>query len=117
MSTPGLVVIVNSEGQEICAIYKHHDGEPTSLGAWLKSKLKGLHVSDGIPPYKYTVKEARCFASAECMAAWIVGQMKADKCGEVGLYPAGTRNIGEYHIYEVVPREGGKIWIHHKEGQ
>ena len=109
MGTRSLVVFENSDGDEICVVYRQYDGYPSSRGLELLSFLDGRHLVNG---YGDTaIKQSN--GIEDCVAQWLVHE-KTDwgmgewLVGSVYVHPPNTRDIGEEYIYTV--REG-KGWF------
>ena len=96
MSTPCLTVILNQQGAEIVALYRHWDGAPETHGAELAAFLAGFAIVNGLGGND----PAKVANGMECLAAQVVSHFK-DTPGNIYLHPVGTRDCGERYIYTV----------------
>jgi len=104
MSTRALCVIKGAD-EEIAVIYRHYDGNPAWFGKELAKFLDGFQVVNGLA--NQTGKIAN---GMECLAAQIVTALKTS-AGNVYLYSAGTRNIGEEYTYIVEQAKDSSILL------
>ena len=102
MGTYGQVAVVGSQ-QDIVHIGQQCDGYPSGLGARIKMILgddptivNGFGGDDAIPA---------AFNGMECLAAYLVGKLKADRIGHIYLEPSNGALDGEY-IYTLSERAG-----------
>lgn len=94
MGTRSLTVVLDTDGKEICVLYRQYDGYPTGHGAELKEFLQGFSIVNGLGvggPEKIA-------NGMGCLAAQIIANFKAEP-GGFCVYPSGTRDCGEEYIY------------------
>lgn len=96
MGTRSLTVVLDTDGKEICVLYRQYDGYPTGHGAELKEFLQGFSVVNGLG----TGNPVKIANGMGCLAAQIIANFKAEP-GGFYLYPSGTRDCGEEYIYTV----------------
>jgi len=99
MGTRALVVIKDGNGAEIVNL--QHDSYPNGLGVVLKGMLGGKKLVNG---YQYGMSTATNFNGINCMAAYVVKELKVD-IGNVYLYPPNTRGSEEF-TYTLYPKNG-----------
>ena len=107
MGTRSLTVFQKSNGEEIVVMYRQYDGYPTGMGKDLQDFLKGFTIVNG---YSETNKIANGMG---CLSAQVIAELK-DGCGNIYLYPAGTRDVWEDYIYTLYPEKNdgtGKVMI------
>lgn len=99
MGTRSLTVFVDvgekKKKTEIGVMYRHWDGYPQGMGQDLFEILKGYTITNGIPIGGNNWKLANGMG---CLACQLIARMK-DGPGNIYLYPAGTRDVGEQYIY------------------
>lgn len=109
MGTRALTVILETDGREICTIYRQFDGYPEGLGMDLKGILDGGSLVNGISD-----RSKLCFNGMGCLAAQIIANLKARdgkiEAGNVYLYPPGSRDCGEEYIYTLYAKNK-VIWM------
>ena len=124
MSTRSLTVLPGRDG-ETAVMYRHSDGYPSGHGRELAEFLVRKTITDGIPyrrdGHDFTDAErALTFNGPEDLAAALVTHFKnaVDGPGEVYLYPAGTRDMGEEYVYTITLTTNDRIVIvvHDYEG-
>lgn len=91
------LTILPGEPEEVAVMYRQFDGYPTGHGDELQKFLAGKRVVNGFGADD-TAETA--FNGASCMAAAIIAHFK-DGIGNIYLYPAGTRDVGEGYRYTV----------------
>lgn len=103
MGTRSLTHIVDEDGQALVTIYRQFDGYPTGMGADLKDILGGMFVRNGI-----SGDGTQQFNGAGCLAASVIAGLKAPggerQCGNVYLYPVGSRDCWEEFTYFIKPQ-------------
>lgn len=119
MGTRSLTVITdiwkNKEEKvkkEICVIYRQYDGYLNGHGMELYDKLKGMDIVNGLG---IRDENKRVANGMSCLAAQVIKELK-DAPGNIYLYPAGERNMGEEFIYYLYP-ENGKLMLKVTEGE
>ncbi len=106
MGTPCVTDIHDENGDVIVTMYRHWDGFPEGYGAELEDFLAEFTVGNGV----YQGAKLGEFANGmECLAAQIVAHFKTE-VGNIYLYKAGTRGIGEEYIYHVELKDG-KLFV------
>jgi len=108
MSTRSLTIFKDGE-EEIVVMYHHYDGYLKGYGKELAEFLQDMVLTCGIPLEKDAPGK---FANGmNCLAAQVVSHFKNHDVGNVYLWPAGKRDIGEDYIYEVNGKEGEEVII------
>ena len=97
MGTRCLTVINDDDlMEEICVIYRQHDGYPRGHGLELYNFLDKFYIVNGIG-----LNDERKIANGmSCLAAQLVAHFKKG-AGSFYLHQAGTRDIGESYIYVI----------------
>lgn len=96
------------DGKALVTIYRQFDGYPDGLGVDLANILTGHTLVNG---FGGKDAEASQFNGMGCLAAQVVRHLK-DSIGNVYIYPAGSRDVGEEYIYTIRPGFGdGQIEI------
>lgn len=108
MGTRALTVIKESDGREICTIYRQYDGYPGGLGDDLKRILSAGPLVNGIQGSR------PCFNGMGDLAAQVIANLKIKDgkitVGNVYVHPPDTRDCGEEYIYTIYSKDG-KIQI------
>lgn len=105
MGTRCLTIIIDGvKKEEICVLYRQHDGYPDGHGAELRAFLQSIKIIDGFS------NERSAANGAHCLAAQIVAHFKTG-IGEFYLYPAGARDMGEEYVYTVTATVGLPVEI------
>ena len=97
MGTRCLTVINdNNLMEEICVIYRQHDGYPRGHGLELYNFLDKFYIVNGIG-----LNDERKIANGmSCLAAQLIAHFK-EGAGSIYIHQAGTRDIGEAYIYVI----------------
>jgi len=97
MGTRCLTVINDDDlMEEICVIYRQHDGYPSGHGLELYDFLEDFSIVNGIG-----LGDNKKIANGmSCLAAQLVAHFKKG-AGSFYLHQAGTRDIGESYIYVI----------------
>lgn len=109
MGTRSLVVFENSDGDEICVVYRQYDGYPSARGRELVDFLDNRRLVNGFGDTE--IKQSN--GIEDCVAQWIAWEKinRVDNptwhIGNVYIHPPYTRDIGEQYIYTIrEDREG-----------
>lgn len=110
MGTRGHVVVVDGSGKRLVRIYRQFDTYPTGMGADLLSILgqpklvNGYGRDDGIP---------EVFNGMGCLAAYLVGKLKADEIGNVYLHATDEEPDGVFieWVYTLTPGADDRLWL------
>ena len=97
MGTRCLTVINDDDlMEEICVIYRQHDGYPRGHGLELYNFLDKFYIVNGIG-----LNDERKIANGmSCLAAQLIAHFK-EGAGSIYIHQAGTRDIGEAYIYVI----------------
>ena len=97
MGTRCLTVINDNDlMEEICVIYRQHDGYPRGHGLELYNFLDKFYIVNGIG-----LNDERKIANGmSCLAAQLIAHFK-EGAGSIYIHQAGTRDIGESYIYVI----------------
>ncbi len=113
MGTRSLTVISDSGGQEIVVMYRQFDGYPSGMGYELAKFLEPLTITNDISGSKKQTANGM-----GCLAAQLIKNFK-ECVGNIYLYPAGSRDLGEEYTYSIAIEEGSLIitirevvWVH-----
>jgi hypothetical protein len=101
MGTRALIRVFDEGGKaEILCLYRQMDGYPHGphgLGCQLRAIVDGKIITNGIRDYA----DKASANGMGCLAALIVAALKGDQVGSVYVYPPGTVDCGEGHVYHV----------------
>ncbi|RKZ97459.1 MAG: hypothetical protein DRQ46_04855 [Gammaproteobacteria bacterium] len=113
MGTRSLTLISDSNGKEILVMYRQYDGYPSGLGLELAQFLEPYTITNGISD-----TSTQTANGMGCLAAQMVKHFK-ECVGNIYLYPASTRNVGEEFTYAISVTEGELritirevVWVH-----
>ena len=97
MGTRCLTVINDDDlMEEICVIYRQHNGYPSGHGLELYDFLEDFSIVNGID-----LGDNKKIANGmSCLAAQLIAHFKKG-AGNFYLHQAGTRDIGESYIYVI----------------
>jgi hypothetical protein len=104
MGTRTLVHIKDGK-KTIATIYRQYDGYPTGMGEDIKRVLNGGEVII-LNGYGGSCKIPAQFNGMGCLAAFLVGELKEQKIGNVYLFAANTKDVGEEFIYTLSVKNG-----------
>lgn len=104
MGTRTLVHIKDGK-KTIATIYRQYDGYPTGMGEDIKKALNNGEV-DILNGYGGSSKIPAQFNGMGCLAAFLVGELKEQKIGNVYLMAANTKGAGEEYIYTLSEKKG-----------
>ena len=103
MGTRTLVHIKDGR-KTIATIYRQFDGYPTGMGEDIKKALNGGQV-DILNGYGGSSKIPSQFNGMGCLAAYLVGELKKQKIGNVYLFAANSKDCGEEYVYTLTQKE------------
>ena len=104
MGTRTLVHIKDGR-KTIATIYRQHDGYPTGMGEDIKKALNDGQV-DILNGYGGSSKIPSQFNGMGCLAAYLVGELKEQKIGNVYLFTPNAKHCGEDFVYTLSEKEG-----------
>jgi hypothetical protein len=99
MGTRSLVHI--KEGKKtIATIYRQYDGYPTGMGDDIKEILNDgmVNILNGFGLNHQVPKQ---FNGMGCLAAYLIGELKNKKIGNVYIYPTNSKDVGEAFTYTI----------------
>jgi hypothetical protein len=99
MGTRSLVHI--KEGKKtIATIYRQYDGYPTGMGDDIKEILNNgmVNILNGFSLNHQVPKQ---FNGMGCLAAYLIGELKNKKIGNVYIYPTNSKDVGEDFTYTI----------------
>ena len=99
MGTRSLVHI--KEGKKtIVTIYRQYDGYPTGMGDDIKEILNNgmVNILNGFSLNHQVPKQ---FNGMGCLAAYLIGELKKKKIGNVYIFPANIKDVGEDFTYTI----------------
>lgn len=100
MGTRSIVNVVGEYGQgPLVSIYSQFDGYPSGMGDNIKKILNHGNVTllNGFNGHSCPSH----FNGMGCLAAYLVGELKDGKIGNVYLYPIGSIQGYDYTLYPV----------------
>jgi hypothetical protein len=100
MGTRTLVHIKDGK-KTIATIYRQYDGYPSGMGEDIKQILNNGQV-EVLKGYSGSSKIPSQFNGMGCLAAFLVGELKGGKIGNVYLMAANTKEVGEEFIYTLI---------------
>jgi hypothetical protein len=104
MGTRTLVHIKDGK-KTITTIYRQFDGYPTGMGEDIKKILNNGEV-EILNGYSGSSKSPAQFNGVGCLAAYLVGELKQQKIGNIYLFSPNEKNCGEEYIYTLTVKEG-----------
>lgn len=107
MGTRTLVHIKDGK-KTIATIYRQYDGYPTGMGDDIKEILNHgrVIILNGFNGQKVPLH----FNGMGCLAAFLIGELKQKKIGNVYIYPANSKDVGEDYTYTLT-ESNGKVKI------
>lgn len=99
MGTRTLVHIKDGK-KTIATIYRQYDGYPTGMGDDIKKILNEGMVSI-LNGYSSNDKAPRQFNGMGCLAAFLIGELKDKKIGNVYILPINSKDVGEDYTYTI----------------
>ena len=103
MGTRSLVHIKDGK-KTIVTIYRQYDGYPTGMGEDIKKALNNGAV-DILNGYGGSSKIPAQFNGMGCLAAYLVGELKEQKIGNVYLFTPNAKDCGEDYVYTLTQKE------------
>jgi hypothetical protein len=105
MGTRTLVHIKDGK-KTIATIYRQYDGYPTGMGNDIKNALNlgNVTILNGYNSHAIPSN----FNGMGCLAAFLIGELKQKKIGNVYIYPANSKDAGEDYTYTLT-ESGGKV--------
>ena len=99
------LVHVKDGRKTIATIYRQYDGYPTGMGEDIKEILNNGKV-EILNGYSGSSRIPKQFNGMGCLAAYLVGELKQEKIGNVYLYPANSKDCGEDFVYTITESKG-----------
>lgn len=108
MGTRSLIHI-KEDKKTIATIYRQYDGYPTGMGEDIKKALNNgeIEILNG---YSGSCKIPAQFNGIGCLAAYLVGELKEQKIGNVYLMAPNTKDVGEDYAYTITDKKG-KVYL------
>jgi hypothetical protein len=97
MGTRALIHVKDGK-KTIATIYRQYDGYPTGLGEDIKKILNNGKV-DILNGYNASCATPSNFNGMGCLAAYLIGELKDAKIGNVYLMATNTKDVGEDFTY------------------
>ena len=98
------LVHIKEDKKTIATIYRQYDGYPTGMGDDIKEILNHGMVTilngfggQTIPSH---------FNGMGCLAAFLIGELKQKKIGNVYIFPANSKDVGEDFTYTLSEVDG-----------
>jgi hypothetical protein len=104
MGTRTLVHIKDGK-KTIATIYRQYDGYPSGIGEDIKRILNNGEV-EILNGYNGSSKTPSQFNGMGCLAAFLVGELKEQKIGNVYLLAANSKGVGEDFVYTLSDKNG-----------
>lgn len=108
MGTKTLVHIKDRK-KTIATIYRQYDGYPTGIGEDIKEILNNGEV-EILNGYGGSSKIPAQFNGMGCLAAYLVGELKEQKIGNVYLFTPNAKDCGEDFVY-TLSEKNGKLYM------
>jgi len=111
MGTRALIHIKEKgmDSQTICTIYRQFDGYYEGLGVDIYNILHKGH-SEILNGFGNDSEVPNHFNGMGCLAAYLVGELKNKRIGNVYIYPPNAKKCGEEYVYTLWEHEG-EVWI------
>ena len=98
MGTRTIVHLKDENKKTILTLYRQYDGYPTGMGNDIKKILNNgiVEIRNG-----FTTKDQipRQFNGMGCLSAFLVGELKNKKIGNVYIQTPNTKDMGEDYTY------------------
>jgi hypothetical protein len=104
MGTRSLIHVKDGK-KTVATIYRQYDGYPSGMGEDIKRILNGGEV-EILNGYGGSSKIPAQFNGMGCLAAFLVGELKEQKIGNVYLFAANTKDCGEDFVYTLSDKNG-----------
>lgn len=104
MGTRTLVHIKDGK-KTIATIYRQYDGYPTGMGEDIKEILNNGEV-EILNGFGGSSKVPAQFNGIGCLAAYLVGELKEQKIGNVYLMAVNSKDCGEEFVYTISESKG-----------
>ena len=108
MGTRTLVHVKDGK-KTIATIYRQYDGYPSGIGEDIKKALNSGEV-EILNGYNGSSKIPAQFNGIGCLAAFLVGELKEQKIGNVYLLAANSKDCGEDFVYTLSEKKS-QIYI------
>ena len=84
----------------IATVYRQYDGYPTGMGDDIKEILNNgmVKILNG---YSLEHQVPKQFNGMGCLAAYLIGELKEKKIGNVYIFPANSKDVGEEFTYTI----------------
>lgn len=99
------IIHIKDDKKTLATIYRQYDGYPTGMGEDIKGILNNGEV-EILNGYGGSSRIPSQFNGMGCLAAFLVGELKDKKIGNVYLYPANSKDMGEEYVYTLSNKKG-----------
>lgn len=103
MGTRSLVHIKDGK-KTIATLYRQYDGYPTGMGNAIKEALNDGNVTILNGFGGQTVPSH--FNGMGCLGAFLIGELKEKKIGNVYMFPVNSKDVGEEFVYTLSEVDG-----------
>lgn len=111
MGTRALIHIKSADlkSKTLCTIYRQYDGYYEGLGIDIYNILHKGH-SEILNGFGSDSAVPTHFNGMGCLAAYLIGELKNEKIGNVYIQTPNAKNCGEEYVYTLWEHEG-EVWI------
>jgi hypothetical protein len=99
------IIHVKDGRKTIVTLYRQYDGYPSGMGDDVKRILNDGKI-DILNGYNGSSKIPAQFNGMGCLAAFLVGELKEQKIGNVYIMPTNSSDHGEEFIYTISQKNG-----------
>ena len=94
------LVHIKEDKKTIATIYRQYDGYPTGMGDDIKKILNNGNV-EILNGYGGSNKTPSQFNGIGCLAAFLIGELKERKIGNVYIFAPNSKDVGEDYTYTI----------------
>ena len=99
------IVHVKDGRKTIVTLYRQYDGYPSGMGDDIKRILNDGKI-DILNGYNGSSKIPAQFNGMGCLAAFLIGELKEQKIGNVYIIPTNSSGHGEEFVYTISQKNG-----------
>ena len=94
------LVHIKEDKKTIVTIYRQFDGYPSGMGDDIKEILNDGR-SQILNGFGTACKTPNQFNGMGCLAAYLIGELKDGKIGNVYIFPTNSKDVGEDYSYTI----------------
>ena len=100
------LVHIKDEKKTIATIYRQYDGYPSGIGNEIVQILNKGNVTI-LNGFSSSHSSPSHFNGMGCLGAFLIGELKQKKIGNVYVFPPNSKGVGEEYTYTITNSKSG----------